>query len=61
MKEEDFLEEFESIKKDVSEFKIPYPSCQYFHERARRFSKDQLDKAVELFYRIMEEKFGQKD
>jgi len=60
MEEEDFQREVELIKEDVSEFKIPYSACQYFHVRTKSFSKDQLDKAVTLFYQILEEKFSRK-
>ena len=60
MKEEDFLKEIESIKEDVSEFKIPYSACQYFHEKAKCLSKNQLDQAIRLFYQIMDEKSGKK-
>lgn len=61
MKEEDFLKEVELIKEDVSEFKVRYSACQYFHERARHFSRDQLDKAVKLFNQMMGERFSDKE
>ncbi|MFA4911259.1 MAG: hypothetical protein WC649_09500 [Desulfobacteria bacterium] len=60
MKEEDFIKEIELIEKDVSDFRIRYSACQYFHERAKYFSKTQLDKAVKLFHQIMEDKFEDK-
>jgi len=60
VKEEDFIKEIESIERDVSDFGIRYPACQYFHERAKYFSKSQLDKAVKLFHQIMEDKFEDK-
>lgn len=60
MREEDFLREIELIKEDVSEFEVHYSPCQYFHERAKYFSKDQLDRAVELFNQVIEKKFQEK-
>ena len=60
MKEEDFIKEIELIEKDVSDFRIRYSPCQYFHERAKYFSKSQMDKAVKLFHQIMEDKFENK-
>ena len=61
MKEEDFLKEVQLIKEDVSEFRIPYSCCQYFHPKAKHYTKEQLDKAVDVFYRTMEERFGHKE
>ena len=60
MTEEDFIKEIESIEKDVSDFMIRYSACQYFHESAKYFSKSQLDRAVKLFHKIMEDKFEDK-
>ena len=61
MEEKEFLKEIELIKEDVSEFEIRYSPCQYFHERAKYFSGDQLKRAVDLFNHTIEEKFHKKD
>jgi len=58
--EEDFQKEIELIKEDVSGFKIPYSACQYFHDKAKNLSRDQLEGAVKQFHRAMEKRFNEE-
>ena len=60
MDEENFQEEIELIKEDVSSFNIPYSACQYFHDRVKNLSRDQLQEAVKQFNRAMEKRFNEE-
>ena len=58
--EEDFQEEIELIQEDVSGFKIPYSACQYFHDKVKNLSRDQLEEAVKHFHKAMEKRFNEE-
>ncbi len=59
MKEQDFLEELERIREDLTDMGKPCSPCVYFHGRERLFTEGQFKAAVE-FYLQCQEKTGKE-